>query len=529
MHRSFMSEPHSDTQDFGWIRSLLWPVHRHELKKLIPMLLIFFFIGFNYNVLRTMKDTLVVTAKASGAEVIPFIKVYAMFPSAILATFLFTRLSNRFAREKVIYAMLGLFLTYFFLFAFFFYPNRDVLHPNETADMLQTILPAGCKGFIAMYRNWTFTIFYVIAELWSNIVLFVLVWGFTNQVTRINEAKRFYGLFGFGANSSGIVAGQISVFFCRKAFDPNLPFGTTSWEQSMTMLISLVIISGMISMVLFRWMYKKVLPDPKYYKPEDAIEDKKIKGKLSLRENFSYILSSKYMIYITLLVVSYNVVINLIEVVWKGQLRELYPNPSEYGLYINQVSTIVGICATLAAVFVSANAIRFFGWTVTAMITPLILLATSIVFFGLFFSKDHLSTFAMAVFGTTPLAMLVLVGSIQNILCRGAKYTVFDATKEMALVPLSSKNKLMGAAAIDGVCNRFGKSGGSFIHSNLLLIFASFSASAPYVAAILLLIVGVWMAAAFLLGKEFNALTSTPQSKPLRVEEDIALVEQGAV
>src|SRR5207244_4410860 len=134
---------------------------------------------------------------------------------------------------------------------FLLYPNRDALHPHAFADMLQSILPAGCKGLIAMVRNWTFTIFYVMSELWGNIILFVLFWGFANQVTRLGEAKRFYGLFGFGANFSGIIAGQVSVFLTRKVFNPNIPIGTNGWEQSMMLLLSLVVISGVISLALF--------------------------------------------------------------------------------------------------------------------------------------------------------------------------------------------------------------------------------------------------------------------------------------
>src|ERR1700760_2885857 len=109
----------SEEARFNRLQTILWPVHRYELKKLLPMLLVFFLIFFNYNVLRTMKDALVVTAKDAGAEVIPFIKVWAMFPGALLLTYMFTRFSNRFTRETVLYLILGLFLSYFFIFAFF--------------------------------------------------------------------------------------------------------------------------------------------------------------------------------------------------------------------------------------------------------------------------------------------------------------------------------------------------------------------------------------------------------------------------
>lgn len=91
--------------EFGRLRSFLWPIHRSELKKVIPMLLIFFLICFNYNVLRATKDALIVTAPDSGAEALPFIKVWAIIPAVFLMTYLYTRVSNRFTREKVFYVM----------------------------------------------------------------------------------------------------------------------------------------------------------------------------------------------------------------------------------------------------------------------------------------------------------------------------------------------------------------------------------------------------------------------------------------
>ena len=115
-------------------------------------------------------------------------------------------------------------------------------------------------------------------------------------------------------------------------------------------------------------------------------------------------------------------------------------------------------------------------------------------------------------FGTTPLAIVVFFGSAQNIFSRAAKYSVYDATKEMAFVPLSPEDQLKGKPAIDGVCSRLGKSGGSVIHQGFLVSFATITASAPYVAGFLLTVIGVWIGAIRLLGKQFNALTA-PNAK----------------
>lgn len=497
----------------GW-RAYLWPVHNHELKKLIPMLLIFFLIFFSYNVLRTMKDALVITAKSSGAEVIPFIKVWVMFPGSLLLTYIFTRLSNRMSRELVFYAMLSIFLVYFFLFTVVAYPLRDTLHPYATADKLQTMLPEGLKGLVAMIRYWTFTSFYVMSELWSNIILAMLFWGFANQVTRLDEAKRFYGLFGIGANCSGIAAGLASVYFCRYDENSAVPaelFDEVAWQHSMNILISLVIASGILAMVIFRWMNKTVLTDSRYYSEADAKKND-VKERMSMRENFSYLLKSKYLICIATVVISYNLVINLVEVLWKHQVRELYPNPNDYNIYMGEITTIIGVIATLTSLFISGNVIRKCGWTFTALITPMILLITSIGFFGFFFLKGDLSDFILAWFGMTPLAIVVFFGTAQNVLSRAAKYTLYDSTKEMAFVPLSPTCKLKGKAAIDGVCNRLGKSGGSVIHQTLLIAFSSLTASAPYVAGFLLAIISVWTFAVTILGKKFSALSSLQNS-----------------
>lgn len=518
-----MSEDKLKTPEFGKWRNYLWPVHHHELRKLIPMLLIFFFTSLDYNIIRTLKDTLVITAQDSGAEVIPFIKVWAMFPTSILMTYCFTRLSNRFSRETVIYVMFSFFLLFFFVFTFLLYPARDWLHPNTSANALREILPNGFKGLIAMYRNWTFTAFYVISELWGNIVLFVLFWGFANQITLLNEAKRFYGLFGIGINASGIVAGQVSVWLYRESFDPLLPFGSTGWEQSLIMLMLIVLSAGIITLGLFYWLNKQLLQD---FLTSESTGQQKAKTKLSVRESFFYLMRSPYLLRLTFIVLAYNLVINLTEVVWKHEVRELYPNPSEYNWYMNEVTTIIGIVATISSLVVSGNSIRHLGWTFTAMLTPIILLITSFAFFCCFMTKELFGQAMLAITGMAPLALAAFFGSCQNVLSRAAKYSVFDESKEVAFVPLPAESKIKGKAAIDGIAARLGKSSGSVIHQGLLLWLSSFAASAPFVACILFGVIALWMLAVRSMGRQFSELTSVKNETPsLKTQSNTATPE----
>ncbi len=494
-------------QTFSRLRSFLWPIHSHELSKFLPMLVIFFLICFNYNLLRVTKDSLVVTARSSGAEALPFLKVWAILPMAFLFTYIFTRLINRFKKETVFYIIISGFLLFFIIFGFVLYPLRESLHPNELADKLQASLPIGFKGLIAVFRNWTYTAFYVMSEMWSTIVMSVLFWGFANDVTGVKDAKRFYGLLGIGANLSSILSGQAATWISKYTYNPHLPFGQDAWGQSVIFMVGLIVISGIVCMLLYKRIHKK---GHGYNTPHvTEREAREPSVKMGLRKNFSYLAKSKYLLLLALIVLCYNISINLVEVVWKDQLHNLYPDPKDYNAYMGKVLTSIGIISTLTSLFITGNVLRKSSWTFSAMISPFILLITGIGFFSfLLFKNSWLQTFA-ALLSTSTLGMSAFFGSLQNCFARASKYTFFDATKEMAFVPLSSESKQKGKAAIDGVGSRLGKSGGSLIHQSLLVIFGTVSQSTPFVGIILLLTVGSWMFAVKLLGRQFKDLEET--------------------
>lgn len=496
---------------FSKLRAYLWPIHGFELGKFLPLLAMAFFIGFNYNILRNMKDALLITAESSGAEVIPFIKVWGIVPGALLMTFIYSRLNNRLHRDRVFCAMVSIFLLFFALFTFVIYPIRDYLHPHQTADFLQSLLPTGFKGLIAMFRYWTFSSFYIMSELWSSAILSMLFWGFANEVTRLGEAKRFYGLIAIGLNLAAITAGQVSYFLSGDFLHFYLPFTKNAWDQSVILLTLVVLLSGGAIMGVYRYLTAEVLPVDRLR--GEPLEERPKKMKMSMRENFALLGKSKYLLFVAIIVLAYNIVINLVEVIWKDQVRALYPHPNDFNSYMSQITTVTGIISFFTSLLISGQLIRRFGWTPAALITPLILLGTSCAFFFFFFGRETLVG-ALALFGTSPLALVVLFGSMQNCLCRASKFTLFDSTKEMAFIPLSMEEKLKGKAAIDGVGSRLGKSGGSLIHQVLLVLFSTIAASAHIVAGILLIVIFFWVGAVLSLGKQFNAL-ATPKVPPI--------------
>lgn len=470
---------------FNLLRSIFWPIYSHETKKLLPMVIMLFLMSFNQSTLWNLKDALVVTT--SGAEIIPFIKVWIILPSTLLLIWIFTYLSNRFSQESVFYMLTSSFLFVYGLFAFIIYPYGDQLHPMESANFLETILPLGFKGLISMYRYWTYTGFYVMCELWNTIVISMLFWGFANTITHLSEGGRFYGVLSIAYNLAITAAGLVSIAVAQN--DPGIP-----WEQNMMFLIMITIANGLIIMAVFRWMCKKGLNQS-----NEKISQKE-QG-LSLRECFQHVCQSKYLICIAVMVVGYSLVINMTEVIWKDQLLNLYPTKLDYNRYINYLQVGQGILALSLSLGI-ASLIRLCGWTSTALATPVFML----LFCGLFFS-------AILFPSAMGLSTIVFIGAIQIGFSKACKYSIFDSTKEITFIPLSFESKLKGKTAIDGIGVRFGKSGGSLIHQGLLFLFASVAGSAPYAAVILLIVLVIWIYCV-------NAISKTKEIKSL---ENVAL------
>lgn len=501
-------------QEFGKWRSFFWPVHGYELKKLLPMFLMFFFISFNYTILRDTKDTLIVTA--AGAEALPFLKSFGVVPAAILFMIVYSKLSNVLSKENLFYVTLLPFVIFFGLFAFFMYPLRESLMPHESAAWLRNYLPGGWIGLAAAYENWMYSIFYILAELWGSVVLSLLFWGFANQITRVTEAKRFYSLFGLGANLALLVSGPAIVYVSdiRKS----LPTGVDAWQISLNYLMAMVVIAGLAIIGIYWWINRNVLTDPRFYEPA-AINPKKKKAKMSLGESFKFIFTSKYILCLALLVIAYGISINLVEITWKSQVKLQYPNPNDYSTFMGWFSFCTGVVTILMMLFVGGNLIRLKGWGFAALVTPVVLLVTGVAFFSFVVFRDNLAGIIAAI-GSTPLYLAVMFGAAQNIMSKSSKYSLFDPTKEMAYIPLDDESKVKGKAAVDVVGARLGKSGGSMIQL-FLLAFGTLATITPYIGAILMVIIAAWIVAARSLNRQFLALTTTPKSEE-KTEESVA-------
>lgn len=94
-----------------------------------------------------------------------------------------------------------------------------------------------------MMRNWTFSMFFCMAELWGDLGLSLLFWGFLNDITTLKQAPILYPLIGIGANVAQTLAGLFV-----KAFSASAANFTVRFQ----MLLFQVVAFTVIAMVLHR-------------------------------------------------------------------------------------------------------------------------------------------------------------------------------------------------------------------------------------------------------------------------------------
>jgi len=496
------------------IKSAIPP--KNEREKLIPLALMFFCILFNYTILRDTKDVLMLTAPKSGAEVIPFIKTYCTLPTAISFAGIYATLCNKLELKNVFYAFVVPFLTFFASFAFIIYPARGFLHPHGFVDILASNLPAGFSAPLAIVRNWSFAMFYVMAEMWGSVVVSLLFWGFANEVTTVEEAKKYYPLFGLGANFALIFSGQYVKWVANMR--STLAPGVDAWAVSLRYLMSAVVASGGVILATYRHMQNTIIPKTQNLigDSDDGGETKKSKDfprkkrpKMGLVESAKFLMSSRYIRNLATLVVSYGLCINIVEVSWKSKLKQAFPNPNDYAAFMGNFSSATGV-VTLLMMLVGRSIFQRWGWGAAARVTPMTIGVTGLIFYSINIFSGAFAPLA-DFFGTSPLMLAVLIGAVQNIMSKSSKYSLFDPCKEMAYIPLDQESKTKGKAAIDVVGNPLGKSGGAMIQQILIFAVGNLTAATPYLAVILLGMVTFWYRSVESLSVQFEEAMQKPQ------------------
>ncbi len=491
---------HFQTLRKSRFRQAIWPIKSSELQKFIPMALLMFVILLNQNIVRSIRDNLVTTM--IGPEIISFIKLWCEMPIGILFVVIYSRMCNQMSTESVFRCVVSFFLVFFWLFAFYMFPNADILHPSpETIDHYTNLLP-NFKWFIALWANWTYVIFYVLGELWPVVVFSLLFWQLANQITKTEEAKRFYSFFSVFGQSNLLISGGVLYYFSSPNWisDLLLKEVENNVELMLKSLIIIVIISGIFCLLLHKLIEITVI------KPSKISTIRQNKPKLGFRESIKTLASSKYLWFICVILISYSMSINLMEGLILSKVKQLYPNPKEFMLYQSQVSFWTGVFTLLFSV-IGSNIIRKFGWLTAAILTPLMIFINGVIFFIAVLYENELATL-FSLHSISALNVIIVIAALQGILGKSTKYSLFDATKEMLYIPLDSDMKTKGKAAVEIMGAKLGKASGSIIQCVIFFIMPKtlYSDIAALLLVFFTMICSIWLYVVFRLNKKYKEL-----------------------
>lgn len=502
LHLPFTNNTSSSSK-FNKFIDYIWPVERFELPKFLFITLLMFCILFIQNLIRALKDSIVNTM--IGTETIAFLKFWGVMPSAFIITILYVKMVNNIKGENIFYLIMSVFLSFFALFAFYIFPNHETFHlSSEQAQLLVSSYP-NLKWFILLLSNWSFSLFYIIAELWPNVMFALLFWQFVNNVTTVEESKRFYPLFGLLGQTGLYLSGQFltNLNYINQYFTHSFNLQLSQSAVSVQIILGCVLILGAIALLTFWLLNHKILDKSQTQQLQFTVK----KQSLGTIESFKMILASRYIRLIATLLICYGIAINLVEGPWKASAAKIYKTPTEFATFVGNYLSYTGIF-TILFVILGSNIVRRLGWYTAAIITPIMVFITGMLFFCVS-NFDWLAAIIVANYMLTdPSLIAITIGAVQNVLSKSSKYTLFDSTKEMSYVPLDNELKTKGKAAADVIGTKLGKSTSALLQSVIFIIIptATYQSISSYLMVIFTIICLVWIWGVRELAKEYNKL-----------------------
>jgi len=483
--------------------------------KVLPLGAIFFGASFNLAILQSLKDSIMVTT--AGAETLPFLASFVVLPSSLGFFLLYGKLVETLPSRMIFYVAIMPLVLFYLFFTAVLYPNHMALHPMWLVDAASQFMPQGLMGLVKVAQYWTFSLFYCAAELWGSVVISVLFWSLANEVCTISEAKSVYPLMGIAANVALVLSGNFV-----KLVNTQIAVGNT--------YVSLCwLVGGILTMTSFMALAKGILDrfviGPYCSLDPTTASKPKQKKKGNLAQSFSIIKESPKISNLAILVMSYGISHRLFEFAWKASLRALYPTAQAYQTVLADVAIATG-WATITFMILGKFVFQYLGWGAAASATPVAMLTTGGVFFGLSLAAGAAN---MTVFGMDPSTLAfvgVAAGAVTQVFARSSKFSLFDPAKEMVYIEMSKEEKSKGKAAVDLIGSQIGKSGGAWVTQALLLITGSMTASLPIIASVFLVVIVSWLNAIRNLGAMIKKEEDEKESESSLSDDDDDKVEE---
>jgi len=359
---------------------------------------------------------------------------------------------------------------------------------------LSAFLPAGFQGLAHMIHQWTFTLFYVMSELWGDVILSLNFWVLANETTSSDDAVILYPLFGLGANLAQFISGQILQYV-------NQLTGQTCYDSNLSFLINLTMVVAVMIWGLHYWIANKFSKERtdvavngaggeivQLQETKDGGDGGSAEKKLSLKESAKVLLASPVLQSLAVLALAQGITTNLVEIAWKASIRQQHPDPASYSAFMGSVSSALGICTGLS-MLISPTVFLRWKWRQAAGVNPFIVLYGGMIFFlGMIFCN-------WAGFdGYAVRSAILLTGTALYMFGRASKFSLLKPAEEMIYIKLDETSRENGKAAIDVVGTQVGKSFSSLMQQIFLLFSRGrIERTYPMMAMVLVVVGSLWM------------------------------------
>lgn len=440
----------------------LFNVEPHERLKLLLLTITFFFIIASYTVLKELSSSVFVAVV--GKEYIPTAKILSMIvlvPAILLYAFLVDRLRRHYLLYvySIFYGVVGI--------AFCFFLN----HP--------TIGLPNCVSSPYRLFGW---FFYFFEESYSPFMVSVF-WAFANSVTKPEEAKQNYGLMVSGSKLGGMVSAGLAWIVlsnsnplaCWVSSDIGRHQLLLAFSAIMNLLVPFVIIA-LVKNVSSRYLHG--------YEAAYRVEKERRRHgeeKTGLFAGLYMFIKYPYLLGIFCMVFFYeviNTVLSYQRVVIAQANSSSVTDVSSFLFKIIFITHTIGFLISLLGTKTLLNKL---GERLCLILIPV---ATGLLLFYFMFNYN----------GFGLLTAFILMRAINY----GFSYPV----RESLYIPTVKEIKFKSKSWIDAFGTKFAKTGGSTFNMFAIYLGESliFAAYCLFFASI----IGIWVVAAYLLGKRFE-------------------------
>ncbi|MGC6404146.1 MAG: Npt1/Npt2 family nucleotide transporter [Candidatus Comchoanobacterales bacterium] len=317
-----------------------------------------------------------------------------------------TKASDGYA--KLFTIVMGCFTAFFFAFTFLMLPNASSIHFSAAwANGWIATIPA-LKLVIPLLQHWSFSLFYLAAELWTSIVFSIIFLKFVSANSNSKDTRKNLKDVLLFSNLGTLTAGIIGKVVPEMYFQQTVLWTTCGVSLSMIFL----------GLIIFRQERSgTILKTPTH-------KDKKSNGFFA---DLANLWNSQYASRLFMMVLANGILINFVEFCWKTSVKKLCTingiyNASMYASYTSMMWIIVG-ATTILFTYFSSSVVEKRKWRGTMLILPITLAITSVTVY---------LTAAYLVNIPSLASKAVAASTLFIALCKSMKYGFFDPCEEMA-------------------------------------------------------------------------------------------------